>query len=414
MLRAYRPLATALLTALLLAGCTLSSGPTEEVIPQISGAPVARITAPLPNTTYLEGVGVNVQIAISNAGNDIDRVEMSLDGVTTVTLPSPNPSGAPAFGVTQTFVAEGIGTHTVEVRVYREDGTSSAPVSVSYAVVSEAQAQPTPTPTNTVPPTAQPTATVPPTTPPTTDSAGAPVIVVSTTETASPAGTTVPVIARFEGAVNIRRGPSTNFVPPLGTFNAGQSTTVLALNTDGTWLKVSIAGGEGWVLRELVKTEGPVDSLPREAGPPIPTLAPATNTPQSAAVPTTTPITGPNLVVVGFELRQINGNRPVNDISINEPSIAFARIRNAGDQPAGGFVALLTIINTADNSVNVAEALVVAGLAPGEEQLIQIGFTDSAGQNAQKSATIRLDENNQVAETNEDDNRSNPITYTLR
>ncbi len=411
MLRAYRPLATALLTALLLAGCTLSSGPTEQVIPQISGAPVARITAPLPNTTYLEGVGVNVQIAVSNAGSDIDRIEVRLDGAAAITLPSPNPSGAPAFGVTQTFIAEGIGTHTVEVRVYREDGTSSAPVSVSYAVVAEVQAQPTPTPTNTIPPTLQPTATLPPTVQPTADSAGAPVIVATTTNPASPAA---PVTARFEGAVNVRRGPSTNFVPPVGTFNAGQSTTVLALNTDGTWLKVSITGGEGWVLRELVKTEGPVDSLPREAGPPIPTLAPATNTPQSAAVPTTTAVTGPNLVVVGFELRQINGSRPVNDISINEPSIAFARIRNAGDQPAGGFVALLTIVNTADNSVNVAEALVVPGLAAGEEQLIQIGFTDSTGQNAQKSATIRLDENNQVAETNENDNRSNPITYTLR
>jgi hypothetical protein len=455
MLRAYRLLLSALCAALLLTGCTLSGEPVEEAVPQISGAPVVRIAAPLTNATYLEGVGVNVQIAVSNAGADIDRIEVSLDGVIAATLPDPNPTGAPSFGVTQTFTAEGVGAHTVEARAFREDGTVSEAASVSFNVVAEIAPPASPTPTNTVPPTERPTMTAAPTdlptnTPavtntlvPTTTGGGSGVVISTTAPNTTPVATTGVVattapnatpagaaVARFEGAVNVRRGPSTNFIPPIGTFNAGQTTPILALNTDGTWLKVSFNGGEGWILRTLVRTEGAVDSLPREAGPPIPTLPPATAVPPTSIPPTAAPGTtavpataaptgapssgGPNLVVTAFELRQINGGTPVNDISLNQPSIAFVRIKNTGDRPATGFFVVLTIVNASDGGFKLVEAAAVGGLAPNEEQLIQIGFTDIAGQGLQKAAVARVDENNQVGELNEGDNASQAINYTLR
>jgi hypothetical protein len=452
MLRAYRPLVAALLMALALTGCSLSTSPTEETLPVISGPPQVRIAAPLPNASYLEGVGVNVQIAVSNAGTDIDRVEVSLDGVVAATLPDPNPSDAASFGVTQTFTAEGVGAHIVEVRVFRADGTTSEPVSVTYNVVEDLPTSVPPTPTNTVAPTqeASPTATntVAPTTAapttqsaattqPTTSTGGGVTISTSTPSTSAtsqPAPTTAstaaggtPPRASFEGLVNVRRGPSTNFIPPIGTFNAGDTAEILSLNTNGTWLKVRFAGGEGWVLRELVNTEGDLNALPREAGPPIPTLPPATAVPPTSAVqPTTAPGStaapttsaptgsGPNLVITGFELRQINGGTPANDISINQPSIAFVRVRNAGNQPAPGFFVVLTIVNVTDGGFLLAEATPVNGLAAGEEILVQVGFTDLAGQGLQKRAVATADQNNQVAESNENDNNSPEIIYTLK
>src|SRR6266567_3719085 len=83
---------------ILITGCTLNnvSVPNET----ISGAPTVRILAPQPNATYMEGVAVNIQATISNAGKDIDRVEIVIDGSTVATLSQPNPNGAASFNVT--------------------------------------------------------------------------------------------------------------------------------------------------------------------------------------------------------------------------------------------------------------------------------------------------------------------------
>lgn len=420
MSRRYRMVIIALVWAWTMTGCTLSSGPIEEPLPQLSGEPQVQISAPLPNSTYLEGVGVNIQITVSNAGADIDRVEVYLDGVLTATLPDPNPMDAPMFGVTQTVKAEGVGAHTIEAQVFRDDGAASPPVSAQFNVIANEPIAPTPTPTNTVAPTLTPSVAPPTQTPTitsvaTTSTSETPSAATAVTPSGSPTSTTP--LARFEGAVNVRRGPSTNFEPPIGTFNANQTAEVLALNTDGTWLKVRFAGGEGWVFRQIVKTEGPIDSLPRETGPAVPTLAPTNDTyttPAPTLTPTTATTGGVNLIVVGFELRQNAGTRPVNEIGINEASTAFVRVRNVGDQPASGFFVVLTIVNTDDGGFKLVEAAAVGGLEPGSETLAQIAFTDIAGQNLSKTAVVRVDENNQVAEINEADNASAPINYVLK
>lgn len=432
-----------------LTGCTLSfNGPEVATLPEFSGAPVTRITAPLPNTTYLSGVTINVQIQVTSAGPEIDRVEVFVDDALIGTLPQPNPTGAAAFGVTQTFTAEGDGQHTIRAIAYREDGGVSEPATVVVNVVDELPSretvtvEPTATAFETVPtttlaavatttvaatstnetsfsvPTAQATVgvSINPTSAGTSSTA-------STTALSATAPATAPV-AKFEGVVNVRRGPSTNFEPPVGTFQAGQQAEILSQNNDGTWFKVKFANGEGWVFAQITKTEGDIASLPREAGPPIPTARPATATPIAPVVqptsepsqPTAPPVTGdgPNLIVVNWEMRVIEGSRPVNDIAANQPAIAFVRVRNAGNQPASGFFAVLTIVNSSDSGAKIVEAGSSVGLAPGEEQVIQIGFTDNAaGAGTGRVAVVRLDENNQVPETNENDNASSPISYTL-
>lgn len=426
-----------------LTGCTLSfNGPEVASLPEFDSPPTVRITAPLPNTTYLSGVAVNVQVQVGNAGPDIDRVEvLTLDGLIG-TLPQPNPTGAAAFGVTQTYTPDKAGSHTIQAIAYRTDGTASTMASATINVVDELPSRATAT--------VEATDTEAAASPTDTLAATATIAATSTTETVSSAPTTqatigisinptsantpatVPTtapagtapVAKFEGVVNVRSGPSTNFEPPIGTFQAGQQAEILSQNNDGTWFKVRFATGEGWVFAQITKTEGDIASLPREAGPPIPTARPATATPIAPVVqptsapdqPTTVPVTsdGPNLVVVNWEMRMLAGDRPVNDIAANQPAIAFVRVRNAGNQPASGFFAVLTIVNSADSGAKIVEAGSSVGLAPGEEQVIQVGFTDNAaGAGTGRVAVVRLDENNQVPETNEDDNASSPISYTL-
>ncbi|NOG48391.1 MAG: Ig-like domain-containing protein [Chloroflexi bacterium] len=123
-------LTTAILLCVLLAtaGCTLIlPGQQTEVIPQFAGAPQVRITAPLANATYLQGVSVNVQVQVVNAGPDIDRVEVSIDGVLLAMLPEPNPTGAAAFGVTQSFAPEDAGTYRIEARAFSCRGRAKRP-----------------------------------------------------------------------------------------------------------------------------------------------------------------------------------------------------------------------------------------------------------------------------------------------
>ena len=67
------PAAICMLAALLLASCNLGADQAQTVI---SGVPNVQLSAPLPNATFMEGVPVNIQALISNAGPDIGRVEI--------------------------------------------------------------------------------------------------------------------------------------------------------------------------------------------------------------------------------------------------------------------------------------------------------------------------------------------------
>src|SRR5688572_23312019 len=141
-------LAVGLMFMVALAACNLanpSQGGSETVI---SGAPVVRIAAPLPNATYLEGVNVNIQAAVSNAGNDIDRVEILVDDAIAATLPTPNTANAPTFSIAEAWTATGAGQHSIVVTAFRADGSSSEPATVNITVVGQGAATSTPQSTN--------------------------------------------------------------------------------------------------------------------------------------------------------------------------------------------------------------------------------------------------------------------------
>ena len=101
-------------------------------------------------------------------------------------------------------------------------------------------------------------------------------------------------MATFTTGVNVRRGPNTLFEPPIGSFAANDSSEVVAVNPDRSWYKVKYFNAEGWVFGSLLTTSGNIDSLPVDAGPPVPTLTPVPPTP----VPVTnTPQINVNIVV---------------------------------------------------------------------------------------------------------------------
>lgn len=406
---------TLLLTifALVLTACTLPAQEEPVEVSQASGAPVVQFASPLPNTTYLAGVPVIIQLRVTNAGTDIDRVEISVDDIVIATLPSPNPSGDYLFTVTQTWESDVAGNYAISAVAYREDGSSSNPSSVMVNIVSEipntgGQSAPSATPTTVtvaspVPTTVQATST--PTGVPTEAPTQAPAVTNTPVAPEATATSSVP-IARSEG-VNIRRGPSTNFEPPLGVLGPGMEAEVLAYNLAGDWIKIRYNGtSEGWVFVSLTQIEGNTSGLPREAGPPIPTLPPATATPIPAA--TNPPAAGANLVITGFELDP-------RDPFCNQNAKAFVNVANTGSAATGaGTTVVFISVDAADGQSDfLSVSAPIPSIEPGANFLVQINYVDSSGGAKAKRAVAVVDPDRQIPETNDNDNTSNSIEYVL-
>ncbi len=403
LLAPYRHFLFALIV--LVAGCTLNNAPSTDQA--VSGDPTVRILSPQPNATYLDGVVVNIQATVSNAGKDIDRVEIVVDGQTVATLSDANPTGAASFNVTHGWSAAGGGAHTIGVTAFRPDGSSSAPATVEITVVS----QDGQTNTNTTAPTAaQPTqqsggqssatqaittqnsqpTTQPPTAAPTTVSASA----TPTTPTAS-----------FAQGINVRRGPGLVFDPPIGAFAAGQTTEILALNPDGTWYKVRYGGGEGWVYAALTDASGDIASLPRDPGPPVPTAAPPTAVPPTQPPPP--PASSANLVAGIVEL---NPGQPSCGATFN----IGLDVANLGSEATttSGSVSVQDV-RTADGSVQQTTVGGFPVLQAGQTFRVNMPLTVSTWYNEQHTIILIIDPDNQIPETEEGDNRRE-VQYTLQ
>ena len=424
----------------ILTGCSLNFGqPEGEPVAMISGAPVVEIAAPLPNSTFLQEVAVNILAAVSNAGTDIQRVEIKVGDTTVADITSPNASGAARFSVTQTWTPAGPGEYTITVTAYRADGSASQPATVRVNVIEGLPtAQPTETPQATITrqvPTATstlaPTETEPdetedeantdtPDDGEDTDATDAP---DDTSDTADTASGDV-VLRIVQGGINVRRGPSTNFVPPLGV--ATGDVTALAANTALTWFKINYQGGEAWITGDeslVTVISGDPASLPRESGPPIPTLAPPTNTPapatatagpgMSTAAPTgqaTGSATGADLVISNFVLDP-------KDPFCNQPAQMRANLSNIGNAATatGGFV-ILAVENTDGSNRQTLGAVEIPVLQAGaSNHLVAIDFRDTFTSNRGdgiKRAIVIIDANNQIPEAN-DNNNSSSVEFAL-
>jgi uncharacterized protein YgiM (DUF1202 family) len=241
---------------------------------------------------------------------------------------------------------------------------------------------------------------------PTTQSSG-PTNTLAPTNTLSPtqpAATSTPDVptARFTGGINVRSGPGTNFNPPIGSFTANETAEILALNTQETWLKVRYGGGEGWVFASLVEIQGSTASLPREVGPPtpVPTAPPApTAAPTSASSVNITviePFISPSQPQCG---QQFTVGMTIQNNSTVQTTIGISRIQDV-------HVASGNVVTSS------GDALVAVTLDPGATHRVTFNFTINAFFGELHRIDFIADVNNQVAETNENDNRIG-VEYTL-
>jgi uncharacterized protein YgiM (DUF1202 family) len=403
--------------AFALSGCNLTQGDTTGVL---IGAPIVRLVSPQPNATYLEGVAVNISAQITNAGADIDRVEVGLDGAAIATLTQPNTTNAPAFNIVHTWNAAGIGSHTISVAAFRADGSSSEPAIVTINVrTPSGQDDPTDSPTTQAQSdssaTARPsdststprTATqtrVPPTPRPTNTSASR----AAPTATAGVNSAGAPT-ASFADGINVRRGPGTNFTPPIGVFTAGQSTEILSLNLDGTWYKVRYGGGEGWVYAPLTTVTGSTDALPREAGPPTP-LPPTATQPLPIVIPATATTAAASNVNLVVGIVELDPSQPV----CGETFVVGLDVANLGSAAASlsGTVSLRDV-RAADGSTQGETTGGYPALQAGQTFRVTMPITISTWYEEDHRLIMTVDPQNQIPETDDTGDNVREITYRL-
>ncbi len=405
-------LCLAMALALMVSGCNLANTPGQTTT-AISGPPTVQIAAPPANATYLANVAVNIQALVGNAGTDIDRIEILVDGANIQTLKTPNPGGAPSFSIAQSWQAAGEGQHTISVTAFRADGSSSAPATVTLNVIS-AQPSPTSGVTQTTGGT-----TVQPTTattggnnnpPPTAASGGATNAPAEPTSPPAPAASatpSVPYTTTTQG-INVRSGPSTLFNPPIGSLAADQAVDLLAKSADGQWFKVKYYNGSGWVFAAYTKPSIDVANLTVDAGPPLPTETPIP--------PTAVPIP-PTAVPVQTTANLVMGNVIINpDLPIvcGKTVAISIDVANLGGQPTtnSGTISIKDI--HVSNNQEVASTTGAFGPINNGQTVNVSGIflTVTAFVGEQHKLVVTINPDGAVAETGNADN-SREITYTL-
>jgi hypothetical protein len=417
----------------------------------LDGPPEVILAAPLDGAAYAADVPVNVLARVTNAGDDIDRVEIVVDNEVVATVQQPNLTGAPAFSVSQTWMAEGNGARSVGLTVFRTDGSASQTVSRTIEVVGdepmtadagtettdsmvestddnngesegggnnlfgnllggiggnsdapaddstdmaasddeEATAPPTEEQSDPLP-TAVPTQAEP-TTPP------EPTAVPPTATPSSPRG--VVTIGAF-----IRSGPGTNF-EQVGSLAVGTEADLLAVNSDRSWYRIRSINGTGWISAGLIEVSN-ADQLPIDDGPPPPTLTPT-------PVPITeTPTPAPSNRNLAFD-------DPAQTISPFPPSCGDTmnitiRVRNTGTDSLGtSSTAIIRDVHV-DSGLTTETSLPIPDLGPGESREIGGAFlTVDTNFDSTHRIEIVLDASAQITESDEGDNTFTVSDYTL-
>lgn len=383
--------------ALLVTGCLPAASVPEAV--SFTGEPIVQLAAPLDNDTYQAGASVNILVRVDNAGESIGRVALRVNDEIIGEVTEPNPAGAAAFTVVNSWNPSEPGEYVISVDASRLDGTASTPATARIQVVSRAAlADPT------AMPTAEPAAEEPETTVVTgqggaqTDNAQpesqAPTAVPTNTAaptavppTATPTAPQVRVINEL--GVNVRQGPSTSF-PAIGSYAQNATAELVAVNPQGTWYKVRYFNGEGWVFGSAVETIGSVAGLPTDAGPPTPV---PTNT---VVPPTATAV--PSLV----DLSITDADTSPFPFECGRDSEIIVTIVNTGSDTS---TETTVIVEDLFNGQVIASTLApVPPLGPNEAYQAVLYLRVDTNVAEGHTSRIRVDPENRVAETNENNN----------
>ncbi|MEM9951892.1 MAG: CARDB domain-containing protein [Chloroflexota bacterium] len=398
-----------LILSLILAACdTLANPETEDDI-TFEGAPEVTIASPLNGDTYQEGVGVNILLRVDNAGPDIARIAVEVDGTIIGEAISPNPNGDPSFTVNNGWPAMGEGQHVISAIASRSDGTVSEEASVTINVIAnempteEATDIPLPTDapadddTNTETDTSDDDTSAPaPTQAPVIQSTSTPVPPSPVPATNTPSRPQVVVVS----GANVRSGPGTVFEPPVGSLAAGERRNILAVNNAGTWYRIEFGLSDAWISDIVVDVEGSLTGLPREAGPPTPV-------PPSPVPPTNTPVPSSNVDLFIDEAQ----SSFVPTFRCAQPTTINITVVNGGSERSQGVRILIEDVQP-DGTVGESTETVVGALDPNASQTVQAVMTVSTFINEVHTFRARVDIDNVVAETNENNNTWDEI-YTL-
>lgn len=383
--------------ALLLAACDVA-----QEAPDVSydGPPLVTLVSPLINDVYRVDAAVNILIRVENAGPDIERVAVTINGATVGEVVQPNPSGAAAFAVTNLWNAPQPGSYAINAVAERADGTLSEIASVSVDVVPDAQTISEPlasaTP-ETVVETIAPIVANPQATPTVTIAAQvleatatatveAEVQAEAMTMTPAPSTPTQPQVRVNTGA-NVRSGPSTIFAI-AGSYAAGTVADALAVAPGGLWYKIEYYNGEAWIAAQLIDVIGDASSLPIEVGPPTP--VPVTNTP----VPTDPPAAVADLSIVFWS--------PPDEMRCGEATTATITIANSGSGPSGATGVILEDLH--NGNVQTTASANIQSLGPNENVTVDLTLTATTFVFEQHTLRVRVDPNGSVAELDENNN----------
>lgn len=389
-----------LIFIIILTGCNLSS-PSQQTT---NNPPVIEFASNISSAPYREGTYINIQVSISNPIGRIETIQFAVDNemIDQIT----NTRTASQFVETAQWQATGTGTRTLRVIASRSDGvygeaTATITIVDANAPMTNPTQQPihttapqptlqlpnTPLPLPTNPPINQPTAVIPPVVAPPTNQpiGGAPQ-------------------ATFLEMQNVRLGPSTDHTR-LGSFNAGDTVTILAVSPDGNWLKVPFSTYQGWVFAPILRVDGDINTLPREAGPPLQT--------EPITMPTATPVdTFPNLTITNMDIYVPSDGS--NQPKCGVPFIARVTVKNTSNIPTSTGLTLMQNVHVASGILNGSSglALIPVNIDGNGSHTVENEFIIDTYVGEEQRLDFIADANNEVQESNENDNR-NSIGYIL-
>lgn len=224
-----------------------------------------------------------------------------------------------------------------------EEVTALAELALALGVVSPDLEQRLPTPTSLPTPTAialvpsptpQPATATPPPATPTTEPATATTSVSVATE--APTATATPAPAAIAVAdVNIRGGPGLDY-DVVFTLTSGDKAPITGTDSTGQWWQVELEdGATGWVLGQLVSTEGAVEGVPIVANLEPPAATPTRPLPASTPIRPTPAPTQPPAPAWAVDVRLRPVGQDAQHCTGGEHNI-FVSVVDANGSPING------------------------------------------------------------------------------
>lgn len=207
---------------------------------------------------------------------------------------------------------------------------------------------------------------------------------------------TTPQVTALTNA-NVREGDSTAY-PPISQLLQGQTARIVGISSSGNgWYFIELEDGRrGFIAPSTVRASGDTSSVPR-------INPPATPTP----TPTNTPVPSGDLAASPPD---IEPDQPICGQQFN----VLVNITNAGTSATtASATIIIQDVRASTGEVQASLAQAVPPLAPGENFVVGGPFTVSTFYGEEHQIVARLDTDNAITESNENNNVVS-TTYTLQ